>query len=232
MMATMFAKRPIADTASLLADDSRVAMLIALLDGQMRPAGDLARIANLSPQAASAHLAKLTEGQMLILVREGRHHYYRIAKPEVGIAIEALAVVNSLPKRATVKESEEVQALRFARTCYDHLAGYVAVQLVDALIRKDILRTNQKHFQVTPDGEIFLRSLEIDISAVRCSRRIFAKLCLDWTERKYHVAGSLGAALLAAFRAQGWIVSRSGTRAVRLTERGRQEFVQRLGVKL
>jgi DNA-binding transcriptional ArsR family regulator len=228
----MFSKYPVADTASLLADPARVSMLTALLDGESRPAGELARIADLSPQAASAHLAKLTEGRLLQCVREGRHHYYKMARPEVGVALEALAVVSPLPKAPITKEGEEIVALRFARTCYDHLAGHLAVQLVDALVEKALLTRGAKEFRVTPEGSAFLASLRIEPAALQRQRRLFAKPCLDWTERKHHVSGSLGAALFSTFCRVGWLARRNGTRAVRLTDRGRAEFNKRFGLSL
>jgi hypothetical protein len=120
---------------------------------------------------------------MLTLVKEGRHHYYRMAKPEVGIAIEALADINPLPKPATVQETTETQALQFARTCYEHLAGRLAVQILDCLIQKRVLRRQPTEFCLTPSGEVFLGSLDIDLSVLHQNRRHFAKACLDWTER-------------------------------------------------
>jgi DNA-binding transcriptional ArsR family regulator len=228
----MFSKCPIADVALLLSDPARVAMLTSLLDGEARPAGELARIAGLSPQAASAHLAKLTDGQLLTLVREGRHHYYRMAKPEVGIALEALAVINPLPKRSTMKESAEHQALRFARTCYDHLAGQMAVQLMSAFVDAGFIMIAGSGLHLTERGDSLLHSLEIDPALVRNQRRPLAKACLDWTERKYHISGALGGVLLTEFCARDWIVRHRRSRAVRVTESGRREIEKRMGIHL
>jgi DNA-binding transcriptional ArsR family regulator len=227
----MFGKFPISEVASLLADPARVAMLTALLDGEARPAGELARIANLSAQAASAHLAKLTAAQMLVKAREGRHHYYRMAKPEVGLALEALAVVSPAAKQPAIQESDEARALRFARTCYDHLAGRFAVQMADALVRKQLLSIGSREFQLTHSGERFLESLGIHASALREHRRAFGRACIDWTERKYHLAGSVGAALLTTFCARGWVARQAGTRAVRLTGSGRKEIGKLLDLR-
>jgi DNA-binding transcriptional ArsR family regulator len=227
----MFGKFPISEVAALLADPARVAMLTSLLDGESRPAGELARMANVSAQAASAHLAKLFAAQMLIKARLGRHHYYRLAKPEVGLALEALAVLKSPVKHSVVTQSAEVQALRFARTCYDHLAGRCAVEIADALLRKQLmdLRTNEFHF--TRSGRKFLQSLGIDTVTLHTRRRAFARACIDWTERRYHVAGSVGAALLTVFRANDWVVRQRDTRAVRLTTSGRRELGKLLDVR-
>ncbi len=208
-------------------------MLTALLGGESRPAGELARMANLSPQAASAHLARLTAAQMLVMVRIGRHHYYRIAKPEVGLALEALAVVTPATNRNEIRESDEVRALRFARTCFDHLAGRAAVQIADALVRKGFLSHGATDFQLTTSGERFLQqSLDLDTSLLRIRRRAFARACLDWTERQHHVAGSVGAGLLSAFCARNWVTTQRGTRAVRITSSGRRELGRLLDVRL
>lgn len=228
----MFSKYPVSEVASVLADPARVAMLTALLGGESRPAGELARLANLSPQAASAHLARLTAAQMLVMVRVGRHHYYRIAKPEVGLALEALAVVTPAVKDTVWRESDEVRALRFARTCFDHLAGRAAVQIADALVRKGFLSHGVTDFQLTTSGERFLQSLDVDPSVLHSSRRAFARACLDWTERKHHIAGSLGAGLLGAFCSRNWVNTRRGTRAVRITSSGRRELRRLLDVRL
>jgi len=218
----MFSKYPITEVASLLSDPGRVAMLTALLDGASRPAGELARMASLSPQAASAHLAKLTTAQMLIRVREGRHHYYRIAKPEVGLALEALAAVSPPTKPTPVLEDATARALRFARTCYDHLAGRLAVQMAEALLRRQFLRHGAQGFELTRSGSAFLESLGVSAMDLEKPRRAVARACLDWTERRHHLAGSAGAALLAVFCSNGWVVRRTDTRAVRVTSKGRQ----------
>jgi len=227
----MIGKFNISEVASLLADPARVAMLTALLDGEARPAGELARVARLSPQAASAHLAKLTVAQLLVRAREGRHHYFRMARPEVGLALEALAVVTPAAEHSMLRESRETRALRFARTCYDHLAGGVAVQLADALVRKQLLSRGVREYQLTHSGEAFLESLGVEMSRLRQSRRVPARACLDWTERKYHVAGSVGAELLRVFCAKGWVVRQTGTRAVRLTGNGRTQIGRLLNLR-
>lgn len=227
---SMFGKFPISEVASLLADPARVAMLTALLGGEARPAGELARIANLSPQAASAHLSKLMAAQMLVKTREGRHRYYRMSKPEVGLALEALAVVIPIGHRAG-GEDAELRALRFARTCYDHLAGRLAVQMADALVRKQLLRVGAREFQITQSGERFLESLGIHVTELQEHRRAFARACIDWTERKYHIAGSVGAAVLTAFSTKGWVVRRKGTRALRVTNSGRRAIGKLLDLR-
>ncbi|MDB6103123.1 MAG: ArsR family transcriptional regulator [Gammaproteobacteria bacterium] len=231
MSATMFGKFPISEVASLLSDPARVAMLTALLNGEARPAGELARIAGLSPQAASAHLAKLTAARLLTKAREGRHHYYRMARPEVGLALEALAVVSPAAGHAMPTDSDANRELRFARTCYDHLVGRFAVQLADALVRKQLLSMGSREFRVTPNGELFLESLGIHVAALREHRRAFARACIDWTERKYHLAGSVGAELLCALCAKGWVARQKATRAVRLTGSGRKELGKLLDLR-
>lgn len=214
-----------------MSDPARVAMLTALLNGEARPAGELARIANLSAQAASAHLAKLTAAQLVTKAREGRHHYYRMARPEVGLALEALAVVSPSASHTMPAVSDADRELRFARTCYDHLAGHFAVQIAEALVRKQLLNMDSREFRVTPNGELFLESLGIHVAALREHRRAFARACIDWTERKYHLAGSVGAALLGTFCAEGWVTRQKATRAVRLTGSGRREIGKLLDLR-
>jgi DNA-binding transcriptional ArsR family regulator len=229
----MFAKHPIAGIAMLLADSSRVAMLISLIGGESRPAGELARIAGVSAQAASAHLAKLTDAELLCRERSGRHHYYRIAKPEVAIAIESIAAVTPHPKRPSLAhERPEHQMLRYARTCYDHLAGQLAIELCDCLLKRDFLRSNESWLDITSKGSSKLKEIGIESSALRTGKRPLVKPCLDWTERKPHIAGALGSALLASMRERQWIISQTGSRAVRLTDVGRQGLESLLDTRL
>ncbi len=223
----MFAKHPIAEIAGLLADPARVAMLTAVLDGGSSTAGDLARTAGVSPQAASAHLNRLRVAGLVTLEREGRQHYFRMASPEIGIALEALAAVaRRAPDGALIPESEEVQALRNARTCYDHLAGSLGVHVRIALESRGLIEPDGHEYVVTAQGEDWFAEQGIDIAAVRKTRRQFARQCRDWTERQHHVGGALGSALLECFLKRKWLVRRNGTRALRVTAEGERELQQ------
>lgn len=217
--------------AALIGEPSRAAILSALLGGQSLPASELAYRAQITPQTTSSHLARLVEGGLLEITRTGRHRYYRLKNAEVAQALEALAVISPLPTLRSKQQSEDVQALHFARTCYDHLAGKLGVAVTQALTDKNFLVPDDADYQVTESGAAWLTTWEIDIHQLRKGRRQFACVCLDWSERRYHVAGALGAAIVTKFFEKGWISRLSGSRAVRLTEVGRIGFKKELSLK-
>jgi DNA-binding transcriptional ArsR family regulator len=220
----------VASIAALIGEPARAAILGALLGGLAIPAGELAARARITPQTASAHLAKLVEGAILDVRTVGRRRYYRIANPRVGAALEALAVIAPPPRSRTLAESEQVKALRFARTCYDHLAGTLGVALTEALLCERMLARHDETFAVTPRGGLLLA--EWGVQTARRSGRVFARPCLDWSERRDHLAGALGAGIASAFLARGWIVRLRGGRAVRLTDEGRRTLQRDLGLAL
>ncbi|TAM07575.1 MAG: transcriptional regulator [Paraburkholderia sp.] len=212
---------------ALLADPGRAAMLWALMDGSARPAGELTLIAGLSPSAASAHLARLAEGGLLALDVRGRHRYYRIATPDVAAAIEALMNV-AQASTATLPATKPARTvpleMRHARTCYDHMAGEVAVQVFERLVGDGVLVCEGENIDATPGGAARLRDWGVDIGALRSRRRRFACTCLDWSERRPHLGGALGAALLDAWIAGGWVERASLPRVLRITPKGRRAF--------
>lgn len=218
---------PLASTAGLIADPARAAILSALLDARPRSAGELARVANVSAQSASMHLSQLLTGGFLQATRQGRHRYYRIASRHIALAIEALGAISLPPsfKPATLDRN-----LRYARTCYDHLAGELGVQLTEAFEQKHILLSYaDREYEVTRNGEKFLAEWQIDVSSLRNTRRTFARRCLDWTERRYHLAGALGAAICEKFLERRWIVREKNSRIVHLSLTGRRELGNLLG---
>jgi DNA-binding transcriptional ArsR family regulator len=226
------AKYALADVASLVAEPTRAAILLALMDGRALPAGELAGEAGLSAAATSLHLSKLMQGGLLKVQQEGRHRYYRLASADVAHALEALGVLaTAAPRERTL--SPERLALRAARTCYDHLAGAIAVSLADKLEQGGLLRPDgERAYEVTSDGALWLRDvLQIDVDTLAHERRVLARRCLDWTERRPHVAGALGAAMLARMIAQRWAALVRGSRAVRITDRGKDAF-GKLGLRL
>lgn len=224
-------KYPIASVAELLAEPARAGMLVALLDGQAMSAGELAMIAAVSAQSASGHLSKLVDGGLLQVQSEGRHRYYRIASPEVGHAIEALGTISTMPQPLKTPSRPEEAALRKARSCYDHLAGRLAVELRMALESVKVIAPNgDRDYEVGPQGERWLAEMGIALGSLRAERRSFARQCLDWTERKPHIAGALGAALFERLRALGWVARRPKTRAVRVTHQGARELHLRFGI--
>jgi len=214
--------------AHLLADPARATMLWALVDGTMRPAGELAYAANISAQSASAHLAKLVEGGFLSSEAQGRHRYFRIASPEVADAMESFASLSAAvrprsPRSVLPWRSVPVQFLT-ARTCYDHLAGETAVKILEAMLKARWLAADGRDYAVTRLGEKRLAALEVDLAAARESRRTFARACVDLTQRRPHPGGALGAALLDLYVSKLWIQRARRSRVVSITPKGREAF--------
>ena len=217
-----------ARVAGLLAAPARARMLRTLIDGTMRPAGELAFSANISAQSASAHLAKLVDGGLLALQAQGRHRYFRIASPEVAHVVESLGSLSmALGSRAArspqLPKSAPIQFLQ-ARTCYDHLAGEVAVRLCESMLKARWLTVDGRDFRVTRLGQDRLAALAVDLAAARRSRRALARACVDLTQRRPHIGGALGAALLEMCLARGWILRMRGSRAISVTPKGSEAF--------
>ena len=221
----------IAFVAHLLADPSRAAMCLSLAGGEARPAGELAAHAGISAQAASNHLAKLIAGRILRVERQGRWRYYRLAGVDVGHAVEALSVVapplsnpftlNGMPDSA--------RRLKNARTCYSHLAGRLGVLLADALVALRWLEDDGHRYRLTPTGVRSLHAIGVDLVPRRAP--VPARRCLDWTERRPHVAGPVGTALAKVALDRGWIRRLRGTRAVAVTPLGRQQLHKLFNVR-
>ena len=227
----MNATWPIAAVAELIGEHARAAILVALADGRALPAGELARTAGVSAQSASGHLSKLVTGGLLAVRSEGRHRYYRMSSPEVGHVLEALGAIATVPARPGVPRPPETLALYNLRSCYDHLAGRIAVDLAQALERSRAIRARgEREYELGPDGRAWFARLGVDTDALRGARRAFARRCLDWTERRPHLAGALGAALLSRVVALGWVAPRPGSRALRITHRGARELEARFGI--
>src|SRR5258706_7391533 len=218
----------VAGVAGLLADPARARILRTLIDGTMRPAGELAFAASISAQSASAHLAKLVAGGLLALEAQGRHRYFRLAGPEVAQAVESLgslsiAVRPRAPRAAPAAKAAPAQFLH-ARTCYDHLAGEMAVKICDAMLAARWLVADAAEFRVTRLGGEKFAALEINLHEVNKSRRSIARACVDLTQRRPHIGGALGAALLDTYLARGWILRMNSSRAVSITPKGPEAF--------
>lgn len=217
----------LARTAALVGDPARAGMLAVLMDGRALTAAELARAANVTPQTASGHLAQLTEAGLLAVARQGRHRYHRLASPEVARMLEGVMAVAAGPPAEAVRppslRGPRDAALREARTCYDHLAGRLAVAMADALVARGAVELGTDGGAVTPAGEAFLGGLGIDLAAAQIPsrRRVFCRPCLDWSERRPHIAGALGAALLATCLDRDWLRRIEGGRAVAVTPGGR-----------
>jgi DNA-binding transcriptional ArsR family regulator len=222
----------IASPAALIGDPGRAAMLQALMDGRAQPAGALAWAAGLTAQAASNHLARLVDGGLVSVEREGRHRYYRLANAEVAHALEALAVLAAPVRSLEQPRSPQARALRDGRCCYGHLAGRLGIAVTGALVAQGFLcPADDKQYAVSAEGRAWFEALGLDLDAMR-SKRGVARQCLDWTERRHHLAGPLGVTLLSRMVALGWIETVAGSRAARLTTVGREELRERLGVNL
>lgn len=217
----------LARTAALVGDPARANMLAALLDGRALTASELAGCAGIAPATASGHLAKLVDGRLLGRAHQGRHRYFRLAGPEVARMLEGILVLaDGPPQRPSPRIGAE---MREARTCYDHLAGRLAVALADALIARGAIRLSEEGGAVTPAGAALFARFGTAMPAR--GRRPFCRPCLDWSERRPHLAGTLGAALCARCAELGWIDRIRDSRAVRVTDAGRRGFAEWFGVE-
>jgi len=219
--------------ASLFADPARALILRTLIDGTTRPAGELAWMANISAQSASAHLMKLVDGGLLVAEAQGRHRYFRLASAQVADAIEALASLSETvrpraPRGVLPSKSVPIQFL-YARICYDHLAGEIAVRICEAMVKARWLVQEGRDFRVTRTGEKELGALDIDLDAARRSRRIFARACVDLTQRRPHIGGALGTALLDLYVERGWILRARRSRVVTITPKGHEGIRRAFG---
>ncbi len=214
----------IASVAALIAEPARAKMLNALFGGETLTATDLALAAGVTIQTASSHLAMMREAGLLTADRRGRSHYYRLAGSAVADAMEALAVLAADSAHPRWRVSLRVEPIRLARTCYDHLAGMLGVAVTEAMVKRRHLTPKNGDFILPPAGERFFAALEIDVGQMRGLRRRFASQCLDWSERRPHLAGALGAALAERCFGLGWIRRAPASRAVIVTTKGQEAF--------
>ncbi|HUB95033.1 MAG TPA: helix-turn-helix transcriptional regulator [Stellaceae bacterium] len=221
---------PVSEIAALVGNPARANVLIALLDGRALTAGELAFAAGVSPQTTSGHLAKLSAAGLLSLTKQGRHAYYRLATPQVGRMLEGImAVAVDAPSRYQ-PHWRGGDALRSARTCYDHLAGRLGVAVADALAARDHLVLTEDGGILTRSGEQFLADFGIDLARINRGRRTFCRPCLDWSERRLHLAGAVGAAIAQRCFELGWIARIRDTRALTVSATGKAGFADRFGI--
>lgn len=225
----------LARTASLVGEPARAAMLVALMDGRALSAGELASAAGITPPTASGHLAGLLDAGLLAVERQGRHRYYRLASPAVGTMIEGLMSVGATiaADRKPIVTGPRDEALRTARICYDHLAGTVAVAIADRMIERGHVDMSLDGAAVTASGLQFLHTLDIDLAAnQRRKGAVFCRPCLDWSERRPHLAGAMGRALYQTLLSRHWLRRVSESRAVSITPPGVIALERHFGVRM
>ncbi len=218
-----------AEIAALIGDPGRANMLAALLSGEALTATELAAIAGVSRPSASEHLAKLTQGQLLAVTPQGRHRYYRLASADVARLLESIMTLASRQDTARRATPRIDPALREARTCYDHLAGRLGVALADALSARGAVILTPDAGELTGPGRNLMDSLGISLETSRPGKRLLCRPCLDWTERRLHLGGVLGAAIYARFTELGW-VERTKGRAVTVTSAGHRGLAEAFGL--
>ena len=239
----------LARVGALIGDPGRARVLRALADGRELPASVLAAEAGVAPSTASVHLAKLVDGGLVMAERHGRHRYFRLAGPDVARALEALARIAPPAPVRSLREGTRAQAIRAARTCYDHLAGQLGVALMAGLVENGVLAGGDgRHerarahadrpsavgrdldYRLTDGGARRLRELGVDVDGALAGPRTPIRYCVDWSEQAHHLSGALGAALAARLFELGWVARLPRTRAVRLTDDGRAGLAEQFGV--
>jgi DNA-binding transcriptional ArsR family regulator len=222
----------IAMVASLVGDPARANMLTALMTGRALTASELAQEAGITPQTASSHLAKLEAGGLVEPEKQGRHRYYRLTDPDVAGVLEGLAGLAARAGHMRVRTGPKDPELRRARICYDHLAGDLGVQMLDSLKAQKLVRQKKQDIELTVEGARFLeRNLQISTDMLTHPRRPVCKACLDWSERRHHLAGTLGAALMARFTELKWAArdTTPGSRVVNFSRNGEKRFAALFG---
>ena len=214
------------EVAALVGDPARANILCALLDGRALTATELAFAAGVSPQTTSGHLGKLLSARLLLLVKQGRHRYYRLAGSHVGQMLESIMNVALAGPPRFQPRSKLDEKLRYARTCYDHIAGLLGVALAERLAKREFVILGDEAGEVTPAGADFLSKLGVDLSRARAKRRVFCRPCVDWTERRPHIGGAVGAALANRCFELKWIERVRDSRALTITPAGRRALME------
>ncbi|HWR14239.1 MAG TPA: winged helix-turn-helix domain-containing protein [Terriglobales bacterium] len=222
----MTAKPDIERIAQTIGDATRIRMLVLLTEGRALTAKELAYGAGVEPATATAHLRRLLADSLIQSREQGRHKYFRLASPEVARCVESLLTV------APAQRTEDINAspIRLARYCYDHLAGRLALDITESLTRRKLIVADSKNFSVSSRGEKWFQDFGIDLGRLARNRRKFAPLCLDWTERKDHIGGALGAEIASKLLEDGWFSRTKETRAVSLTAAGRRRLKSHFGI--
>ena len=223
----MLSLNGLAETASLVGDPTRAAMLMALMDGRALTAGELARAGGVTAQTASGHLAKMLEAGLLALEAQGRHRYYRLASASIAGMLEAMMVAAAPPP---IRTGPRDAAMRRARICYDHLAGEIAVALTGAMVARGQIEIGPDGAALTESGRLLLSEIGVELPP-EGKGAVFCRPCLDWSERRHHIAGAVGAALYRTFVARGWIRRAAEGRTVTFSPPGREALRRHFGVE-
>jgi DNA-binding transcriptional ArsR family regulator len=219
----------IAEVAALIGDPARANMLEALMDGRALTATELAAIAGVTAQTASSHLARLQAGKFLTARKQGRHRYFALSGTDVADALEALMGVAQRTGATRVRSGPRDPALRTARICYDHLAGERGIELLEGLKQRGLV-TGDTDLGLTPQGHEAITRFGIDLAAIGASRRPLCRACLDWSERRSHLAGALGAAILTTMMDRGWVKREAG-RVLTFSRPGLAAFREAFGAE-
>ena len=222
----------LATIAALISEPSRASILSALMGGEALPASELAYRSQITPQTASSHLAKLVDGNLIEVAKIGRHRYYSLKNEDVAKIIESLQVI-APEQKSIVKANPKVpQKLRYVRTCYDHLAGKLGVSVTQSLLEDGYLSEAEDAYLLTTNGEKLMETWQIDIAELQKKRRKFAYPCLDWSERRFHIAGSLGAAIKNVFFENEWVKHVPHSRALLVTKKGERILKENFNITL
>lgn len=216
--------------AAAIGEPARARILFCLMDQRARTSTELAVVANVSPSTASVHLNRLRAERLVTVHVQGKHRYYGLYGAEVAALLEQMSVVAGRPRSKFVPNTPN--RLRSARTCYDHIAGVLGVALHDSFQTRGWIATNDDRYDLTPKGATMLAGLGIDIDAMRSLRRRFAFGCLDWSERRSHIGGSLGAAILSLTLKRKWVTQELDSRCLMVTRTGRREFTSHFGIEI
>src|SRR5262245_43547575 len=229
----MVAAANLVEVAALVGDTARATMLAALMGGQSLTGGELAFLAGVSRSTASEHLAKLVGARLIAVTKKRRFHYYCISSPLVAKMLEGMKAVAAIevPSRYQPRSARD-EALHYARTCYDHIAGRLGVAIADILAANEHIVLNDDGGEVTESGREMLTRFGADLTPASRGRRIFCRPCLDWSERRYHLAGHVGAEICRRCLELGWFKRRGDTRALQLTTTGRSGFVELFGLRV
>lgn len=221
----------IAYIASLIGDTARSKMLTALMSGKALSATELSLEADITAQTASSHLSKLLEGELVVVRKQGRHKYFQLRNAEVAELIEQMLNLGASVSASNIATGPQDERLRRSRVCYDHLAGELAVQLFDALVEKGYFTERDSELTLTESGRAFFMGLGVDFDVLRSTRRPLCKSCLDWSERRSHLAGSLGKWVLHDAISRAWAKQDLDSRVIRFTEKGLQAFAKQYGIE-